>query len=51
MTIRGVSNSEARGLSQFRSFGICGGQSETGAGFLQVLRFLLRIFISPAAPY
>jgi hypothetical protein len=32
------------------SCGICGGQSGTGAGFLQVLRFPLPIFIPPIAP-
>jgi hypothetical protein len=33
----------ARVRSQVRSCGICGGQSATGAGFLQVLRFPLPI--------
>jgi hypothetical protein len=32
------------------SCGICGGQSGTGAGFLQVLRFPLPIFIPPINP-
>jgi hypothetical protein len=32
------------------SCGICGGQSGAGAGFLQVLRFPLPIFIPPIAP-
>jgi hypothetical protein len=31
--------------------GICGGQSETWAGFLRVLRFLLPIRISSVAPH
>jgi hypothetical protein len=30
--------------------GFCGGQSGAGAGFLQLLRFLLPIFIPPIAP-
>jgi hypothetical protein len=33
-----------------RSCGIYGGQSGTGAGFFQVLRFPLPIFIPPIAP-
>jgi hypothetical protein len=32
------------------SCGICGGQSDAGAGFLRVLRFPLPIFIPPIAP-
>jgi hypothetical protein len=32
------------------SYGICGGQSGAGAGFLRVLRFPLPIFIPPNAP-
>jgi hypothetical protein len=32
------------------SSGICGGQSDAGAGFLRVLRFPLPIFIPPIAP-
>jgi hypothetical protein len=34
-----------------RSCGICGGQSGTGPGFLQVLRFPPAILISQNAPY
>jgi hypothetical protein len=33
-----------------RSSGICGGQSDTGAGYLRVLRFPLPILIPPTAP-
>jgi hypothetical protein len=40
----------ARVQSRVQSSGICGGQSGTGAGFLQVLRFPLPIFIPPIAP-
>jgi hypothetical protein len=40
----------ARVRSHFRSCGICGGQSGTGAGFLRVLRFPLPILIPPTAP-
>jgi hypothetical protein len=36
--------------AQVWSCGICGGQSGAGAGFLQVLRFPLPIFIPPTAP-
>jgi hypothetical protein len=41
----------ARFQSQARSCGICGGQSGTGVCFLQVLRFLLLLFILPNAAY
>jgi hypothetical protein len=41
---------EARVQAQVRSCGICGGQSDIGAGFLRVLRFPLPIFIPPIAP-
>jgi hypothetical protein len=36
--------------AQVRSCAICGGQSGTGAGFLQVLQFPLPIRIPPIAP-
>jgi hypothetical protein len=34
-----------------RSCGICGGQSDIGAGLLRVLRFPLPVLISPTAPH
>jgi hypothetical protein len=37
--------------ARVRSCGIYGGQSDTGAGFLQVLRFPLPILIPPIAPH
>jgi hypothetical protein len=40
----------ARVRARVWSCGICGGQSGAGAGFLQVLRFPLPIFIPPTAP-
>jgi hypothetical protein len=46
-----LSTTVARVRAQFRSCGICGGQSGTGADFLLVLRFPLPIFISPTAPH
>jgi hypothetical protein len=40
----------ARVRAHVWSFGICGGQSGAGAGFLRVLQFPLPIFIPPIAP-
>jgi hypothetical protein len=41
----------ARVRAQVRSCGICCGQSGTGVGFLQELRFLLPILIPPTVPH
>jgi hypothetical protein len=41
----------ARIRDQVRTWGICGGQSGTGAGLLRVLRFPLPIIIPPTAPH
>jgi hypothetical protein len=46
-----VSTAAARIQSQVRSCGVCGGQSDTGAGFLRVLRFPLAVITPRAAPY
>jgi hypothetical protein len=44
---RWLPTAAARVRSRIWSSGICGGQSGAGAGFLQVLRFPLPIFIPP----
>jgi hypothetical protein len=41
----------ARVRAQVWSCGSFGGQSDTGAGFLRVLRFPLPVLIPPSAPY
>jgi hypothetical protein len=41
----------ARVRAQIKSCGIRDGQSGTGAGFLQVLRFPLSILVPPTAPH
>jgi hypothetical protein len=48
-TAQAVSRWLPTAAARVRSCGICGGQSETGVGFLRVLRFPLPIFIPPAA--
>jgi hypothetical protein len=48
---RRLPTAAARVRSQVRWCGICGGQSETGEGFLRALRFPLLILIPPNAPY
>jgi hypothetical protein len=46
-----VSNEAALVLSQITSRGICGGRSDTEAGFLPVFLFPLLILIPRTAPY
>jgi hypothetical protein len=41
----------ARVRYRFKSYGICGGQNGTRAGFLRVFRFSLPILIPPTAPH
>jgi hypothetical protein len=48
---RWLPNAAARVRAHVVSCGICGGQNETGAGFLRVLRFPLPILIPPTASY
>jgi hypothetical protein len=47
---RRFSTAAARVQAPIRSCGICGEQSDTGTGFLRVLRFPLPILIPPIAP-
>jgi hypothetical protein len=46
---RRLPTAAARARARVRSCGICGGQSDTGAGFLRVLRFPLPISVPPTA--
>jgi hypothetical protein len=46
---RRLPTASARVRSQVRLFGICGGQSGTGAGYIQVLRFSVPILIPSTA--
>jgi hypothetical protein len=48
---RRVPTSAVRVRSQVRSYGICGGQSDAGVGFLRVLRFPLLFLIPLTAPH
>jgi hypothetical protein len=48
--VQAVSRWFSTAAARVWSCGNCGGQSGAGAGFLQVLRFPLPIFISPIAP-
>jgi hypothetical protein len=48
---RRLPTAAARVRAQFRSCGICSGQSGTGAGFLRVFLFPLPILILPTAPH
>jgi hypothetical protein len=48
---RWLPTAAARVRDQFKSCGICGGQSDTGAGLCRVLRFPLSILIPPTTPH
>jgi hypothetical protein len=47
---RRLPTTAARVRAQIRSCGICGGQSDAGAGFLRVLRFPLPTVTPPNTP-
>jgi hypothetical protein len=48
---RRLHTADARVRAQVRSYGIYGGQSGTGAGFLRLRRFPLPIVIPPTGPH
>jgi hypothetical protein len=48
---RWLSIAATRIQAPFRSYGICGGRSDTGAGFLRVFRFPLLILFPSTAPH
>jgi hypothetical protein len=48
---RRLPTAAARVRAQVRSYGVCGGQSGTGAGFHRVFRFHLPLHIPPTAPH